>query len=131
MYYPDFLLPSAFFNGLYALGSYTQVVWNISRGAGFTTSLGPTNYLTNHFSLLLLLIAPLFSIWPDARTLMVVQSIALTVTIVPGYLILRKRYPLIAPIFVLAFILSPLLHQTIAAEFHGIMLAAPFMAWAF
>ena len=122
---------AAFQTGLYDLGSYTQVVWNISRGAGFTTSLGPTNYLTNHFSLLLVLIAPLFSIWPDARTLMVVQSIALTMTIVPGYLILRRRHPLIAPIFVLAFILSPLLHQTVAAEFHGVMLAAPFMAWAF
>jgi uncharacterized membrane protein len=126
----DFRQHAAFQTG-WDLSGYTHLLWNMSRGGGFVTLPGPTNYLTNHFSLLLLLVSPLFSIWPDARTLMVVQSIALTTTIIPAYLILRKRYPLLAPALVLAFVLSPLLHQTVVTDFHGVMLAAPFLAWAF
>jgi uncharacterized membrane protein len=122
---------AAFQTNLYDLGSYAQVVWNIAHGYGFTTSLGPTNYLTNHFSLLLLILAPFFSIWPDARVLMMAESIALTTSIVPAYLIVRGRYPRLAPLLVLAFAFSPLLHQTVTAEFHGVMLATPFLAWAF
>lgn len=122
---------AAFQTNLYDLGLYAQRVWNLSRGAGFTTSLGLTNFLSGHFAPLLALIAPTFLIWPDARMLMIIQAIALTMSIVPGYLILRIRYPLMAPALVLAFVFSPLLHQTSATEFHGIILAAPFMAWAF
>ncbi len=126
----DFRQHAAFQTG-WDLSAYVHLLSNMSRGGGFITLPGPTNYLTNHFSLLLLLISPLFALWPDARTLMVVQSIALTITIIPAYLILRKRYPLLAPVLVLAFVLSPLLQQTVATDFHGIMLAAPFLAWAF
>jgi uncharacterized membrane protein len=122
---------AAFQTNVYDLGSYAQVVWNLSHGYGFTTSLGPTNYLTNHFSLLLLILAPFFSVWPDARVLMVAESIALTTSIIPAYLIVRARYPRLAPLLVLAFAFSPLLHQTVTAEFHGVMLATPFLAWAF
>src|SRR5512137_167950 len=88
----NFRLHEAFWTG-WDLSAYTHLFWNISQGGGFVTLPGPTNYLTNHFSLLLLLIAPFFSIWPDARTLMVAQSIALASTIIPAYLILRKPYP--------------------------------------
>ncbi len=126
----NFRLHAAFQTG-WDLSAYTRLFWNISQGGGFVTLPGPTNYLTNHFSLLLLLVAPFFSIWPDARTLMVAQSIALASTIIPAYLILRKPYPLLAPLLVLAFVLSPLLHQTVVTDFHGVMLAAPFLAWAF
>lgn len=121
---------AAFQTGL-DLSAYTHLFWNISQGGGFIILPGPTNYLANHFSPLLLLIAPLFALWPDARMLMVVQSIALTITIIPAYLILRQRHLLLAPLLVLAFVLSPLLHQTAVAEFHGVMLAAPFLSWAF
>jgi uncharacterized membrane protein len=122
---------AAFQTNLYDLGAYTHVVWNTSQGRFFVTSLTPGNYLTNHFSLLLLLLAPLFFIWPDPRTLMAVQQIILACTIIPAYLILRRHYPRLAPVLVLAFVLSPLLHQTAFAEFHGVMLATPFLAWAF
>ncbi len=122
---------AAFQTNVYDLGYYAQVVSNLARGTGFTTTLGPTNYLTNHFSLLLVILSPFFSIWPDARVLMVAESIALTTSIVPAYLIVRQRSPRLAPLLVLAFVFSPLLHQTVSAEFHGIMLATPFLAWAF
>ena len=63
--------------------------------------------------------------------LMVAESIALTTSIVPAYLIVRGRYLRLVQLLVLAFAFSPLLHQTITAEFHGVMLATPFLAWAF
>lgn len=122
---------AAFRTNLYDLGSYTHLIWNIAHGRFFETSLGPANYLTNHFSLLLVIVAPLFYIWPDPRLLIAVQQIILACAIIPAYLILRKPYPRLAPALVLIFVCSPLLHQTSAAEFHGIMLAVPFLSWAF
>jgi uncharacterized membrane protein len=126
-----FLQHAAFRTNLYDLGSYTHLVWNIAQGRLFVTSLWPANYLTNHFSLLLVVLAPLFYLWPDPRTLMVVQQIILACSIIPAYVILRHSYPRLAPALVLAFVFSPLLHQTSTAEFHGIMLAVPFLSWAF
>lgn len=122
---------AAFRTNLYDLGSYTHLVWNIAHGRFFVTALGPANYLTNHFSLLLISLAPLFWLWSDPRMLMTVQQIILAGAIIPAYLIVRKPYPALAPALVLIFVFSPLLHQISAAEFHGIMLAVPFLAWAF
>ena len=80
---------AAFRTNLYDLGSYTHLVWNIAHGRFFVTALGPANYLTNHFSLLLISLAPLFWLWSDPRMLMTVQQIILAGAIIPAYLIVH------------------------------------------
>ncbi|MBP7687444.1 MAG: DUF2079 domain-containing protein, partial [Thermoflexales bacterium] len=121
---------AAYRTNLYDLGSYAHLVWNIANGRPFVTSLWPASYLTNHFSLALVFLAPVFWLWSDPRALMAVQQIILATAVWPAYLIVRKQYPRLAPLLVLAYVISPLLHQTAFAEFHGVMLAVPFLAWA-
>lgn len=121
---------ATFQTGLFDLGYYAQVIWNTSRGRWFATSLKPPTFLADHFSPALALLAPFFWLAPDARALLVVEAVALATAIIPGYLLLRARYPAFAPLLVLAFVLNPLLHQTTLEEFHEIMLAAPALALA-
>jgi uncharacterized membrane protein len=57
------------FNTGYDLGTFTQVVWATAPGRPFYSSLtaGMTNLPGLHFSTLLARLAPLYSLWPDAR----------------------------------------------------------------
>src|SRR5512137_2205281 len=82
----------AFVTQVFDLGYYTQVVWNTAHGRLFATSLKPPTFLIDHFSPLLAILAPLFWIAPDGRTLFVVQMLCLSSAIVPAYVILRRRH---------------------------------------
>jgi uncharacterized membrane protein len=121
---------ASFHTNLLDLGYYTQVIWNTAQGHWFATTLKPPNFLADHFSPLLALLVPLFSLAPDARTLLVIEILALASAIVPAYATLRKRYPVLAPLLALAFVLNPMLHLTAQEEFHEIMLAVPLLALA-
>ena len=72
------------------LGIMTQVVWNTSQGRWFETSIDrATNealigsYLGNHVRPFLILLAPLYRLWPDPRLLLVLQAAALGVAAFP------------------------------------------------
>ena len=106
-------------------GSYTQLVWNLAHGRWFVWSHAPPNYLGDHFSPLLAVLAPLFWLAPDARTLQVVGMLALATCVVPGYLILRARHPSLGPLLVLGLSFNPLLHAAASEDIHTIFLAAP------
>lgn len=129
--YLAFLRHATYHTSLFDLGYYTQVIWNTSQGRWFDTSLKTESFLGNHFSPALAFLAPLFWIAPDARTLLVVEQLALASAVIPGYLLLRRRNPMLAPLLVIAFILNPLLHQLASTEFQGTMLAVPALALGF
>lgn len=115
---------------VFDLGYYTNVILHTSRGDFYATSLKPYPFLGDHFAILLVLVAPLFWIAPDPRTLLALLAILLATAVVPAYLILRARHPRLAPLLVLAFVFNPLLHQVASQEFHEISLATPFLGLA-
>ncbi len=121
---------AAFHTHLFDTGYYTQVLWNTAHGNWFANSLKYPSFLADHFSPILLLLAPLFWIWPTSYPLQVTKIVALGIPIVPLYYLLRHNHPRIAPLFVLAYLLNPLLHQTALEEFHEIVLAAPLIGLA-
>ena len=113
-----------FHTSFFDTGSYTQLVWNLAHGRWFVWSHSPPNYLGDHFSPLLVILAPLFWFAPDARTLQVAGMLALATSLVPGFLILRTKYPLLGPLLVLGLVLNPLLHASASEDIHTILLAA-------
>ena len=117
--YLAFLRHQTFVTQVFDLGYYTQIVWNTAQGRLFATTLKPPTFLTDHFSPLLALVAPLFWLAPDARTLIVVEMALLAMAVLPAYLILRQSSPRLAPLLVLAFVLNPQLHQLAVEDFHG------------
>ena len=75
----------------YDLGLYDQGVWLLSRfKAPFVTLMG-RNMFGDHASLILILLAPLYWLFPGSETLLVVQSMAIAAGSIPLYLYARRR----------------------------------------
>ena len=124
------------------LGIMTQVVWNTAHGRLFETSLGRAinakligSYMGNHVRPFLLLLAPIYRLWPDPRLLLVVQSTALGMAAVPLYAIALRRTsdPRFASVVALCYLAYPALGFLNLFDFHPIAFSIPciFLAyWA-
>jgi uncharacterized membrane protein len=118
------------FNTGYDLGVFTQVVWATTQGRPFFTSMveGTTNFLAHHFTPLLAILVPFYSIWPDARLLLVFQTVALAAGAIPLYAFAARRLGSgMALLIVLAYFLFPPLHFIALFDFHAIALAVPLL----
>ena len=122
----------SFHTHAFDMGYIDNVLWNTSQGRFFVNDFPdkPHNFLGEHFSPALIALAPLYWIWPDARVLFVAQSVALALSVVPCYYFVRRRYPGLALLVVVALLVQPALWTIALGEFHEIVLAVPLLAWA-
>ena len=112
------------------LGIFAQVAWSTANGRPFYTSLAgvTTNFLGEHFAPLLAVLAPVYGVWPDARALLVVQTLALAAGAFPLFAFGRARLGArLAVVVVVAYFLSPLLQSVALFDFHEIALAVPLL----
>ena len=129
----------------YDLGIYSQVVWNTSRGDLFASSLEVNNFLGDHVAPVLLLLSPLYWLWPDAQMLLIVQAIALCLGAIPIYwisqqLIASRQRPTandqppaassLPLLFALVYLLYPAIGFMNRFDFHTLVLATPLLLFA-
>ncbi|MGB5931486.1 MAG: DUF2079 domain-containing protein, partial [Anaerolineae bacterium] len=117
------------------LGYPDQVVWNTAHGRPFACSLstrGP-NCLGEHFSPILALLAPLYWLWPDVRTLLILQTVVIALGAFPVFWLARERLKsdLAGLSFSAAFLLFPALEAANMFDFHAVTLAPSFLLFAF
>jgi uncharacterized membrane protein len=79
------------------LGLFDQVFWNTTQGRFFesTMSLGqpqPHSYFGDHFSPIYLVILPFYALFPHPQTLLVAQTLALSLGVIPIYLLARHAF---------------------------------------
>lgn len=102
------------------MGIFDQGVWLLSRfHAPFVTVMG-RNLFGDHTSFVLLLAVPLYWIWPEAQTLLVLQSLLLALAAVPLYLLALRRLrsvPL-ATALAVSYLLNPALQNGNLEQFH-------------
>lgn len=107
------------------LGIFDQIFWNTVHGRWFesTMSLGisqPHSYLGDHFSPVYLLLAPFYLVFPHPETLLVIQTVFLTLGVLPIYLLARLKlaagFPRLA--WVLAYFLYLPLAYVNLYDFH-------------
>ncbi len=117
------------------LGYPDQVVWNTAHGRPFAYSINPraTNFLGEHFSPILALLAPLYWVWPDVRALLIVQTVAIALGAFPVFWLARERLKsdLAGLSFAAAFLLFPALEAANMFDFHAVTLAPSFLLFAF
>lgn len=117
----------------YDLAIFDQATWLISRGqAPFVTVRG-LPLLAEHFSAVLYLLAPLYRLWDSPKTLLLVQTLALSLGALPVYALARKKLhsaPL-ALLLSLAYLLYPPLQWSNTFEFHPDTLVTPCLLAAF
>ncbi|HLB13104.1 MAG TPA: DUF2079 domain-containing protein [Dehalococcoidia bacterium] len=117
----------------YDLAIYDQVVWNLSQGRWFSTSLEYYfyNFLGDHLSLALAFLAPLYWVYPDPSLLVALQPLAMGLAGVPVYWWARERLGSgLALALGLAYLVYTPMVYAVAIDFHDIVLAAPLLSFA-
>ena len=91
-----------------------------------TTLYGPyaIDYIGDHFSPILFLVAPIYALYQDARTLLVLQSFFLAAGAIPIYLLTlnKTRSALLGVTLAASYLLYPALHGVNLKDFHQIAL---------
>src|SRR5262245_41393785 len=83
-----------FGSSAYDLGIFDQAIWHLSRfEAPSSTVRGFSNLLGDHFSPILVVLAPLYWIAPAPEALIVAQAVLLAASIVPVWIFVRRRLP--------------------------------------
>lgn len=115
------------------VGVFDQTIWNSLRGRLFELSLvyDVPAFIAQHFSPILLTFVPLYAVWDSPNVLLIVQSLALAVTVFPIYWLARARLGhALAVVIATAFLLSPAIQFPNLIEFHEVVLATPLLAFA-
>jgi uncharacterized membrane protein len=114
------------------LGIYDQGTWLLSRfQAPFVTVRG-LDLFGQHASYVLVLVAPLYRLWPDPRLLLLLQAIALAV---PAWVVYRlgARHlgnPAAGLAVAIAYLAYPAMQWALTWQFHPETLAAAFLTLA-
>ena len=114
------------------LGFYDQGVWLLSRlHAPYITLVG-RDLFGDHAQFSLLALVPLYWIRPDPSTLLNVQALVMALGAVPVYLLAIRRSlgPLVATVFVAAFLLHPALGQSNLENYHPDSFLIPILGFA-
>ncbi|MDI6815959.1 MAG: DUF2079 domain-containing protein [Actinomycetota bacterium] len=115
------------------LGIFDQGVWLLSRLKEPFVTVRGLHLFGEHLSFNLVLLAPLYKIWPDVRLLLVLQTVMLAIGALPVYLLARDRLKnsVIALALAASYLLYPALQWLNHDQFHPEALATPTLLFAF
>ncbi len=114
------------------LGYYDNIFYQSIHGRPLGCSLIRAGYHGSaHFDPLLVLLSPLYLLYPRAEMLLVLQAVWLGAGVVPVYLIAFDKLGRRAPAVVLAamYALYPALHGANMYEFHSLSLLSSILLW--
>lgn len=128
---------ATYHSSLIDLGIFDQVIWNTAHGRWFWDTLDPYvqtshNFLGQHFSPGLAILAPLYWVAPSVYTLLVAQTLALALGAVPIFVLAARRLDdeRIALLLAVAYLATPSLSYANLFDFHEIAMTVPLLAWA-
>jgi len=123
-------------SGAFDQAYFQQLVWNLSQGNGLRSSFNPGEFLGLHFSPLLALPAALQPLWSDARLLHALQALAIGLSVVAAFLLVRailrsapERHWMAAAL-ALPIPFWAVMQQQTRAGFHTEILALPLILLA-
>jgi uncharacterized membrane protein len=123
-----------FLTGGYDLGIFDQTMWNTLHGRilWLTNVPEPNLRLGVHFEPILIPLSLSYLVWSDARTLLLIQTVALALSAIPIYWLGWERlgnWPALG--LVIVYLLFPALEGANLFEFHPNTLAVPFLTFAY
>jgi uncharacterized membrane protein len=123
----------ALLTGLWDLGYYAQITWDLAQVRMPRTSVLNDVPWGNHASFILIVAAPFLRLFPDATTLLVLQSVVLSLGAIPAFLLGRRvwEHPLAGAVTAGAYLLYPPLQFANLFDFHPDTFATPVLLAAF
>jgi uncharacterized membrane protein len=116
------------------LGIFDQIIWNMVNGNDLHSSiLGDRHFFGEHVSPILLIIGPLYLIYPHPITLIVFQTVALASGTIPVYLLAKKKLESsqLAILFSFMYLCYQPLRYVNLFDFHEIALSTPLLLFTF
>jgi uncharacterized membrane protein len=116
-----------FASNAFDLGVQDQTVWGYSQLQMIPNTVEMvSNLLGDHFHPILMLLAPLYWVWEDARVLLLVQAVLLAAAGIPNFWWARERLGLIPAIAVeTAYLVFWGVLSGVVYDFHHIAFAVP------
>ena len=113
------------------LAAFEQSLWNTLHGHFLFNNFENTSHFAIHFSPWLLLLMPIYALWPGPHILLLLQSLALAAGAWPLYFLSKKIInQKWANVIVLLYLLYPSLHWVNLFDWHPVTFAIPlFLAW--
>lgn len=113
------------------LGIYTQSVWHYSRIEAPFSSIKNLNQLSDHFNPTLAIFTPFYWIWPNAKSLLIAQSLLVVLGAIPIYWLAKKKLgPAAGLILAFAYLAFPGIQAGIDFNFHPEVVAATWIGFA-
>lgn len=132
----SFLRYDNFYTGRFDLGNMDQVVWNTINGRIFQASDDngtAISRLSTHADFILILLSPFYLIWSHPKTLLLIQTVVLTIGAIFVFLIAKSiiKNKNFALLFGFLFLMNPLVQFTNLYDFHPVTLATTLLLASF
>ena len=117
-------------------GIWTEAMWNTLKGRFMHTNSFPYNALGEHFFPILLLLLPLFRLFPHHETIHILNSFAISLGALPIFLLARRwlKSEWIALGLAVAYLFYPSVSHLpfcLGYGFHPVILSIPLLLFAF
>jgi len=115
------------------LGYYDNIFYQSVHGRPLACTFIKAGYHGSaHFDPILVLLSPLYLLYPRAEMLLVLQSVWLGAGVVPVYLltVAKLRSRVAGLLLAVAWVLYPAMQGANMYEFHSLTLISPLLAWA-
>lgn len=113
------------------LGNMDQTIWNTSRGSFFELTSGEQNVsrFSIHADLILVLLAPVYWIWPDVRALLWIQAMVVGLGAIPVFRLAAKAWKseLAALGLSMMYLINPWIQWTLMYDFHPVAFSMTFL----
>src|SRR5437879_3164983 len=123
----------ALLTGIYDLGFYAQVSWELSKLQIPRSSVWHDAVWGNHATFILAVVVPFLWLLPNPATLLVIQSFVLALGAVPAYCLGRRvwDHPVAGAVTAGVYLLYPPLQFANLFDFHADTFATPILLAAF
>lgn len=117
------------------MGNMDQVLWHSLHGQWFlmNSPTGATQHLRTaiHADYLLLAYLPFYAIFPDPRTMLVLQVLCVASGAIPLFWLARKKLgPTLGAAVAIAYLFYAPLEYAVIFDVHAVVLATPLLLWA-
>ncbi|MFA6525157.1 MAG: DUF2079 domain-containing protein [Patescibacteria group bacterium] len=114
------------------LAIFNQVFYNTSMGDLFSMTIHPHSYLGDHFEIIILLLTPIYMLFRNPVSLLVMQTIIIGISAWPLFLIAKKiSNNTIALCMAAIYLLNPFIQNMNLFEFHILPFAIFTLLFAF
>ncbi|MBD3359419.1 MAG: DUF2079 domain-containing protein [Candidatus Buchananbacteria bacterium] len=114
------------------LAIFNQVFYNSSLGDLFEFTIHPTSYLGDHFTPIILLLLPFYSLLPHPLSLLFLQTFFIALATIPLFLIAKKHLSRLPTLLIIVlYLFNPATLNMNLYEFHLLAFLPFFIFWTF